>query len=65
MNFKEMTKDQLRELDEKIRNFEKMCDDAADKAIDDRDFEKVGRLEEIMAELIRIESVVYARIQTM
>ena len=60
-----MTKDELREVDEKIRYFEKKCDDACEKALADGNMEELDRLEDLLRELIKIDGVVYSRIQNM
>lgn len=65
MNIKKMTKDQLREIDSRLRFFIKSGDNAANKALDAGDIEEVDRLEAILDELIKFDGVIYSKIQTM
>jgi len=62
---KEMTKDELRELDSNIHFFIKSIGDAANKALEAGDIEENDRLESLLCELIKIRTVVYSRIQNM
>jgi len=62
---KEMTKDELRELDSNIHFFIKSIGDATNKALEAGDIEENDRLESLLCELIKIRTVVYSRIQNM
>lgn len=63
MDIKKMTKDQLIELDEKIRYFERRGNDAADKALEDGNIAELDRLEDLLRKLNDFGAVVYSRIQ--
>lgn len=60
-----MTKDQLEEFDSNVRFFIKSANKAADKALDAGNIAELDRLEDILSVLIKLDGVVYSKIQTM
>lgn len=63
IDIKKMTKDELLNLEEEIRYFERRCNAAANKALEDGNLTELDRLEDLLRELIDFGGVVYSRIQ--
>lgn len=62
MEIMKMSKKQLKKVDKTIRFFIKIADNAADKATVTGNNEEVERLEAILAELYRMDGVIYSRL---
>lgn len=58
-----MAKSELLELEKTLRYFEKKCDDTCNKVLESGNMEELDRLEDLLNELIKIDGVVYSRIQ--
>ena len=63
IDIKKMTKDELMDLDEKIRYFERIGNDAADKALQNGNIAELDRLEDLLRKLNDFGAVVYSKIQ--
>jgi len=63
MSIEKMTKDELKNLYNNVRELEKLCDNACEKALASGDMSEVDRLEDMLHQLIKFAGVINVRIE--